>query len=140
MDELTQKVRSIIEDMDTYAAHVGITITHASVELGIATLPLTKDQRNGMGMAHGGAIFSLADMAFAAASHSSGTFWVNAQSSISYLAPGRIGPLRGEARCQRMGYTTCTYEVRILDSDDTLVALVVITGHNTKKPASLRKD
>ena len=90
--------------------------------------------RNGMGHAHGGAIFALVDMTFATVSNAAGLYCVNAQTNISYLEPGRIGPLRGEARKIRSGRNLGTYDVRITDSDGTLVAIATVTGFMTKYP------
>lgn len=83
---------------------------------------------------HGGAIFALVDMTFATVSNAAGLYCVNAQTNISYLEPGRIGPLRGEARKIRSGRNLGTYDVRITDSDGTLVAIATVTGFMTKYP------
>ena len=50
------------------------------------------------------------------------------------VEPGRIGPLRGEARKIRSGRNLGTYDVRITDSDGTLVAIATVTGFMTKYP------
>ncbi len=118
-------------DCDSFATRLGITIIEASVDHAVAVMPLNDMHRNGMGNAHGGAIFSLADMAFAAAAYATGIFSVNAQSSISYLSPGRIGPLRGEAKKIRGGKRLGIYEVHVYDADNTLVATSLITGYST---------
>ena len=97
-------------------------------------MPLDERHRNGMGHAHGGAIFALVDMTFATVSNAAGLYCVNAQTNISYLEPGRIGPLRGEARKIRSGRNLGTYDVRITDSDGTLVAIATVTGFMTKYP------
>ena len=132
-----EALRQHLTDMDKYAAHVGIELVEINEDCGVALMPLGPEQRNGMGHAHGGAIFSLADMAFAAAIYASGEFHVNAQTSINYMEPGKIGPLRGEARKLRRGKRLSTYEVRITDSDDTLVAVATITGCATGVPITV---
>ncbi len=119
---------------DTFATRLGIQIVEASNDHAVATMPIEAIHRNGMGNAHGGAIFSLADMAFAAAAHASGIFFVSAQASISYLEPGRIGPLRGVAKKVRCGKTLGIFEVNIYDADNTHVALATITGYSTQIP------
>ncbi len=121
---------------DSFATRLGIEIVEIGDDFAVAQMPLTSMHRNGMQNAHGGAIYSLVDMAFAAASHASGTFFVTAQTSITYLEPGRIGPLRGTAQKIRCGKTLGTYEIRVHDSDATLVAIAIITGYNTKIPIS----
>ena len=134
MDTNNPKALRQLGRADTFAAYVGIKVIHSSPDLGIATMELTPEQRNGMGTAHGGVLFTLADMAFAATVYPRGVYWVNAQTSITYLTPGRKAPLRAESRPVRVGKSTATFEVRVLDSADTLVAIALITGHNTRVP------
>ncbi len=119
---------------DSFATRLGIEIVEVGEDYAVATMPLTETHRNGMGNAHGGAIFSLADMSFAAAAHASGLFFVSAQASISFLEPGRVGPLRGRSTKVRCGKTLGIYDVRIYDADETLVAIGTITGYNTNIP------
>ncbi len=129
------------QESDSFAAHLNIEIIEISAEHSVATMPLTDLHRNGMGHAHGGAIYSLVDMAFAAAAHASGSFFVTVQSSISYLEPGRLGPLRAVAKTVRCGKTLGTYDVRVYDSDDTVVAVATMTGYNTHiSVTTLKKD
>lgn len=121
---------------NSFAAALDISITEFSEDHAVTMMPLTDSHRNGMGSAHGGAIFSVADVAFAAAALVHGNVFVSANSSISYLAPGRKGPLRAEARKVRFGRTLGVYEVRITDATDTLLAICTITGCSTHVPLS----
>ena len=116
---------------DFFATHLGIEIVEVCAEYAIVTMPLTDIHRNGMGNAHGGAIYSLVDMAFASAAHVMGEFFVTAQSSVSYLSPGRIGPLRAVATKIRYGKTLGTFNVCVFDADETIVATAIMTGYNT---------
>lgn len=63
-----------------------------------------------------------------------GLYCVNAQTNISYLEPGRIGPLRGEARKIRSGGIWGPTTSASSDSDGTLVAIATVTGFMTKYP------
>ncbi len=117
---------------DNFAKHLDVVITEASPEHAVATMPLETLHRNGMRNAHGGAIFTLADMAFGAAAIMTGTIFVSASSSINFLAAGRVGPLRAEARKVRCGKTLGVYDIRITDADGTLVAICTMTGSNTR--------
>ena len=76
-----------------------------------------------------GAVFVLADVAFAALSNANGLYCTNAQTSISFVRSGRVGPLRGEARVLRSGKLLSTYEVRVTDAEGGLVAVATITGY-----------
>ncbi len=129
-----QVLNEYFHNSDTFATRLEIEIIEACDGYAVASMPLTAMHRNGMGNAHGGAIYSLVDMAFAAVAHTSGQFFVTAQASITYLEPGRIGPLRAEAKKIRTGKTLGIYEVRVLDENAVLVAIATITGYNTKVP------
>ena len=79
-----------------------------------------------MGAVHDGAVFVLADVAL---SNANGLYCTNAQTSISFVRSGRVGPLRGEARVLRSGKLLSTYEVRVTDAEGSLVAVATITGY-----------
>lgn len=117
---------------DHFAADMGIQLMALDREHSVVQMPLEARHCNGMGVAHGGAIFTLVDMAFAALSNASGIYCANAQTSISYLEPGRIGPLRGEARCIRQGRIS-VYEIHVTGGKGTLIALASVTGCSTGK-------
>ncbi len=125
-------LNAYFHNSDSYASRLDIEILEITDSYAIASMPLTDVHRNGMGNAHGGAVYSLVDMAFAAAAHATGEFFVTAQASITYLEPGKIGPLKAVAETVRCGKTLGTFEVRVFDSDETLVAISTVTGYNTR--------
>ncbi len=131
------KLNAFLTKSDSFASRLGIEIVEITNSYAVARMPLTDIHRNGMGNAHGGAIYSLVDMAFVAASHTSGEFFVTAQSSITYLEPGRIGPLKAVAEKVRCGRTLGSFEIRVFDVDETLVAISLITGYNTRIPIEI---
>jgi acyl-CoA thioesterase len=96
---------------------------------GVVTMPLEEKHQNKFKTAHGGAIFTLADMAFAAACRSLGISAVTSQSSISYLAPGVVSPLRAEATPVKIGRHLAIFDVLVSDGSGRAVAKAVITGY-----------
>ena len=52
---------------DKLMRHLQMSIESASRGYAKVSMPLTENHKNGMGVAHGGAIFALADVAFGAA-------------------------------------------------------------------------
>ena len=96
-----------------------------SSSLGIEVLDVGREYS----LVHDGAVFVLADVAFAALSNANGLYCTNAQTSISFVRSGRVGPLRGEARVLRSGKLLSTYEVRVTDAEGGLVAVATITGY-----------
>jgi acyl-CoA thioesterase len=117
---------------DRLAATLGIELV--DVEPGRATTRLVIDERhlNGAGIVHGGTIFALADVAFAAASNASGTLALALDVSISFLKALSAGTLTARAEeegCQgRIGI----YSIRIDDGDGALVALFRGTAYRKK--------
>ena len=100
---------------------------------GVVSMPLDTRHLNVLGNAHGGAIFTLADMAFAAGCRGAGTLCVSAQCSISYLLPGTCGPLRAEAVPVRLGSTLAVYDIMVYDGDGRNIAKAVMTGYVLRK-------
>ncbi|MBO4794131.1 MAG: PaaI family thioesterase [Deltaproteobacteria bacterium] len=117
---------------DRMAQHLGIRVVEASKGYAKATVDLAPNVLNGVGLAHGGLIYTLADIAFAAASNTlPDSVVLNAQTCISYLRPGKVGPLTAEARAVREGRLLVTFHVDVHDSEGSLLATATITGCRT---------
>ena len=113
----------------TLAGLLGITVESFDENgQGTVSMPLDERHHNVLGNAHGGAIFTLADMAFAAGCRGAGILCVSAQCSISYLLPGTCGPLRAEAVPVRLGRTFAVYDIMVYDGDGRNIAKAVMTG------------
>lgn len=83
---------------------------------------------------HGGAIFSLADQAFAIASNSSGIPHVAVSVSIQYIAPAK-GPLVAVAKRIAKSADTDIFRVRIYEKEK-IVATFDGTAFCTRSPGS----
>lgn len=115
---------------DRFAALLGIEQEPCSKDgCGIVRMPLKDFHRNKMGNAHGGAIFTLTDMAFAAACKNLGIHCVTAQSSISYLSSGTGEYLRAEAELVKLGKHLAVFDIIVTDSNRRKVAKAVVTGY-----------
>ena len=78
----------------------------------------------------GGAIFTLADIAFAVAANGySERKTISQHASITFLAPAKGGRLIAEASCLRVGRTTALYRVDVRDELDTYVAHATVNGY-----------
>lgn len=71
---------------------------------------------------HGGALFTLADFAFAAASNSRGQLALSINSSISIYQGARTGRLVAEARELRTSPKLASFAVEVRDVAGTLLA------------------
>ena len=77
----------------------------------------------GAGTVQGGAIFTLADFAFAVASNSAGTVAVAINVSITFVKAASAGTLTAEAEEVSVNPKLGTYTVRVLDDTRALIAL-----------------
>jgi acyl-CoA thioesterase len=107
---------------DAFANFVGIELIAAGEGRATARLELTDHHRNGLGLVHGGAIFALADLAFAAAVNSRGRAAVAIHCSISYLKAAEGESLLAEADEVSCGPKIASYTIRITDGTGALIA------------------
>ena len=114
---------------DRFAALLGITVESAS-EDGRCTvaMPFEEKHQNGLGNAHGGVIFTLADMAFGLGCYVAGLLCVSAQCSISYLSPGFGRFLRAESTPVKIGRSLVVCEITIYGEHGRKVAVATMNG------------
>ena len=102
-----------------------LAIELATIGPGTATteLTVTEDHLNFHGTPHGGAVYSLADAAFAAASNAEGDVALAMETNVSYYEAVEVGEtLTAEAeRIHRRG-RTAAYDVAVTDEDGDPVA------------------
>ncbi len=119
---------------DLYATEcTGAVIEAAEPGHSVCTLAVEAKHRNAGGTVMGGAIFTLADFAFAVAANLNHLPTVAQSAQITYLTPGRGAQLRAEATCVRHGHTASFYRVDVTDETGTLVASVTVNGFSSKK-------
>jgi acyl-CoA thioesterase len=119
---------------DRFATHNNIELLSVSPGQATARMTLHPHHLNGLGMVQGGAIFTLADFAFAAASNSHGTAAVAINVNISFLKSVVTGTLRAEARELSKNFKLGTYTVEIKDDAGDLVAVFQGMVYRKKDP------
>jgi len=101
---------------DPFARQLGAQVIIVKPGHSRVTLTVTDDMLNFHGMTHGGVIFALGDIAFAAASNSHGQTAVALNVAISYLKASTSGDrLVAEAREQHTSGPTALYDITIRD-------------------------
>jgi acyl-CoA thioesterase len=108
---------------DRYAALAGITLDDVGEGYARASMPLTELHLNGLKTVQGGAIFTLADTAFAAAVNSHGTVAVAINVSISFITAASAGTLVAEAREIAVNRKLASCTVNVTDAAGTLIAV-----------------
>ena len=111
--DVPDDVRERIED-DPYCAKLGIQLVSLGPGTAALELDVTEELLNFHGTPHGGAVYSLADAAFAAASNSHGETAVALETNMSYLSAVDVGDtLRAEAEETHMAGRTAEYQIPV---------------------------
>ncbi|MHB1130930.1 MAG: PaaI family thioesterase [Chloroflexota bacterium] len=107
---------------DRFAALVGIELVEVGPGHAQTRLALTDQHLNGVDIVQGGALFTLADLAFAAASNSRGNIAVAINANIAFFHPARGKVITAEAQEVSRSNRLATYNVDIFDEDKTIIA------------------
>jgi len=108
---------------DRFASDAGIELIEIKAGYGKARLEIGPQHLNAGNTTQGGAIFTLADLALAAAANSHGTLALSTTSNISFLrssGPGDI--LYAEAVEKYIGQRTAHYQVDVTNQNSELIA------------------
>ena len=102
---------------------LGMKIIDAGPKYSVVEMVLEDRHLNGFSIAHGGAIFALADTAFAHACNSDNVVTVAQQCQINFLQPGHAGDLlTATAKGRTHSGRTGIYDVTITGSNGGVIA------------------
>lgn len=113
---------------DRFATDNGMTVDELDDNHSVTSMTIGDRHRNAYGGVMGGAIFTLADFAFAALTNDLEHVAVAQQVSISYLSAPKGSRLVATARYKKDGRTSCVVNVDVTDDTGRDVAQFVGTG------------
>ncbi len=103
---------------DSFARFLGAAVEIVKPGHSRVSLAIEKHMTNFHGTTHGGVIFSISDMAFAAACNSHGKVAVALNVSISFLKPTYPGDrLVAEAKENYLGRQTSLYDIKVYNEE-----------------------
>lgn len=117
-----QKALDFFRRNDQFARHCGIELLEAKPGRARAKMPIQPFHLNGAETVHGGAIFTLADFVFAAAANSHGPLALAISTSTSFVKAALSGVLYAEAEELSINRRLGTYQVRITNEQQQLIA------------------
>ncbi len=122
-----EEARAYFSD-DRFATENSIVLDELDGEHAVTSLTVGARHRNAFGGVMGGAIFTLADFAFAALTNGRGKVTVAQQVSINYLAAAKGTKLTATARYRKDGRSSCVVNVDVVDDTGREIAQFVGTG------------
>lgn len=125
-----EKIREFFAN-DRFATENGAVIEQVGENAATVSMNIESRHRNAAGIVMGGAIFTLADFAFAVASNHNKLGTVSLSANITFLKASKGDRLTAKAECVRDGRTTCYYRVTVTDNTGTLIAEVTTSGYKT---------
>lgn len=108
---------------DMFAVSSGIELLEVSPGYAKARMKIEEKHLNALRAVQGGAIFTLADLAFAAASNAYGSVAVGINANISFVKAATKGTLTAEARETSINPKISTYTVDVTDDDGEVIAI-----------------
>ena len=105
-----------------FNSHNGITLTELRDNYASCRVELAPDVINAQGMAHGGIVFSICDVAAGYAAANIDRRCVTQASNIYFLRPARGEYLVAKAEPIKVGKTLSVVEAKAYDDEDRLVA------------------
>jgi acyl-CoA thioesterase len=132
-EQLMEKIKKSIEE-EPYAKLFGIKVVELRQGYSLVEMKALKKYENIFSITHGGAVFSIIDVAFGSAANSYGTVAVALDVNINYVRPALTGDiLRAEAKEVSRGSKIATYNVTVRNGLGKVVA-------SSQAVAYLKKD
>ena len=117
---------------DRFATENGIALDEVDATHAVASLTVDSRHKNAFGGVMGGAIFTLADFAFAALTNDRERVTVAQQVSINYFSQPKGARLVATARYRKDGRNSCVVNVDVVDDSGREIAQFVGTGFKLK--------
>ncbi|MDR2870275.1 MAG: PaaI family thioesterase [Deferribacteraceae bacterium] len=122
--ELFTAACQLMTEDDHFCRMVGVELMACDISYAKVKLQLRDDHINAQGITHGGAIFTLMDMAAGVAMRNSGKVGVTLSTNITYLRPSSIGgTLYAEATLLNETRRINTFDVKLRNEEGTLLAV-----------------
>ena len=128
-------LKEFLTSGDRFAAENGITLDSVTPGHATASLKVEKRHLNAGGVCQGGAIFTLADLVFAALVNQGTNLTFSINSTVYYLAPAKEGDiLTATGNLIFPHHRLPAVEVKVTNGEGTLIALFTGQASSGKMP------
>lgn len=129
-----QNYLEFFRENDHFARHCGIELLDVSPGAAKVRMVVQSFHLNGAKTVHGGALFTLADFAFAVAVNSRGQLALAINTSMSFINPAFNGTLFAQAKEVSSNRRLGVYQVDIHDDQGQLIAQFQGTAYRKNEP------
>ncbi len=131
------RLRRFFNNRDRLCRTLGIRVTEIGAGWATARMTIAEMHMNGADVVQGGAIFTLADLAFGAACNSHGGMALGVNASIAFTRPGVEGDLVAHARETAVSGPLATYVVEVKNDAGETIATFQGTAYRKREKHDL---
>jgi len=131
------RLKRFFNNRDRLCKLLGIAVTEIGHGWATAAMTIAEHHLNGADVVQGGAIFTLADLAFGAAANSHGTLALGVNTTIAFTKAAKSGVLTAHARETAKAGPLATYVVEIKDGDGDTIATFQGTAYRKRDKLDL---
>ena len=117
---------------DRFAANAGVELLEVKSGYAKARMQVTPEHMNAGGVCQGGALFTLADLAFATVANSHDALTLSINANITFLRSVKEGYVYAEAVEVFNHHRIPFIEVRLTDEAGELIAVMTSSGYRKK--------
>lgn len=141
MDDKVRKTFFKQVEREPFARKFGFRLLDVKCGYSMVEMNITPDMENLWGIAHGGAIFAIAEEAFEIASNSHGKVASGLTMSITFVSSLSCGRrLVAEAKEISKANETAVYEIKVFDDKHRPIAFCEGLAYQTRKQLSFLKN
>ena len=124
------EIMEYLNTKDRFCVANDMKITVLAEGYAEAEMPISENKLNGLDVVQGGAIYTLADFAFAGASNANreDRRCIGSATSINYIRPGTGTKLKAVAKIIHAGKKTCLSNVEVFNDQGKLIATANFQG------------
>ncbi len=131
---MEKKLIDYLNQYDRFAAASGVQLLKMGQGEAYAQMTVTETHLNGAGVCQGGALFTLADLAFAAAVNSGGLVTVSTNSSITFLSSARKGDVLTAFAKEEYHHKMPMCIVRVTNQEERLICVMTGSAYRRNIP------
>ena len=131
------RLKRFFNSRDRLCKCLGIEVTDIGHGTASTRMVIEEKHLNGADVVQGGAIFTLADLAFGAACNSHGTLALGVNASIAFTRPGISGSLTAFARETAAAGPLSTYVAEVKDDSGQTIATFQGTAYRKRDKIDL---